>query len=133
MSAETDAIRELLTYYDSARQVGHTHAMLAGGSNSDCMILCVTRSGSDNIDPKKLVSLGQVNNGRLRGMRKPILIDNHAMYALLSGALCEINALEKQAVSLFAASSKRATDDLKRELQKQMKGAKGKQGGQGGR
>lgn len=92
-------LAELAYYYASSRQVGHTTAMMRGAKVSDCLILAHNQCGARNI--KLLAPMGSVISlasmgERLRGIRKPLLIDNAAMSEILQGALAEIERLEQK-------------------------------------
>jgi hypothetical protein len=95
--------RNLLMYLDSTRGVGHTTTMLQGAENTDCLvvghnhdmydILKTIMGGKKNIHFR---SLSQVERDGLRGYRMPIVLDNAALYSLLSSLLFEMEKMRDE-------------------------------------
>lgn len=92
-------LEELLQYYQTTRAVGHTYAMINGAKNTDNVLVLVhSQKYASEIKAKypKAEFTGFLNLEGLRGKRKPLLIDNGAMCAILQNALIEIRELQKQ-------------------------------------
>lgn len=90
--------KQLKTYYDLTRQVGHTTAMLKGADNTDCIVVSheyVMGKHIQDMSSKKknLDVISQNMLCELRGCRKPLLIDNAVMWLLLDDI---ISCLEEQ-------------------------------------
>lgn len=107
-----DELRELATYYAHTRGVGHTHAMMHGALNTDNVIILahdmkyatelVRQCGGPACEGQAIpLSLHSLEHG-LRGHRKPLLIDNSAMWWLLQDAIKEIES-HRQASALIEA------------------------------
>lgn len=86
----------ILNHFVSTRQVGHTTVMKEGvNAHPESLVLV---HSSDNakalkLDTSQIVSLNTLE--RLRGSKKPLVIDNAAMYSLLSETLHYISSLEE--------------------------------------
>jgi len=97
-------------YFDSARQVGHTTAMMDGAKNADCLILAHNQAGADfikTLKPKGKVVAFPAIDRELKGQRKPMLLDNAAVVAVVQTALGEIERLERK-----IADMKRAAQEI---------------------
>lgn len=94
------AIEEIVKYYDDARGVGHTEALVAGlMHHSDRTIFVAhtvdwARNVARGTGRKDIVplSLDQVGGGKLRGLRAPMVLDHHAVVELLKAAMREADA-----------------------------------------
>ena len=93
-----DMLGTLRDYYAVNRHVGHTPAMLDGAKHSDCLVLWPNRGMAqhyrNDLPLSRVVSLGNLNV--LRGQNKALVIDNAAMYSILSDALSEIGRLNAE-------------------------------------
>lgn len=92
-----ETLKELRTYYQMSRQVGHTHVMLNGAVNSPKALVLVgnLQQGMDlqpKLHPIQVVTLGSIST--LRGKSAPLAIDNAAMWLLLDRSVREIERLE---------------------------------------
>ena len=126
-----DKLREIVAYYEATRQVGHTTLMKMGIENQPDSVLLAHNMDSgnrivDRIKPKpKVVSLNSLHN--LRGMKKPMAIDNGALQFILAEAADEIHELQIENAKLTVRLRTlqcaeidrllRKTEDLKREIQ----------------
>ena len=91
--------QELLTYLHSARQVGHTTTMLEGAKDRDCLVIAHSREWSKELAAKGAhitsLSLTEIERGYLRGLRKPLVLDNAALQELLGDLVGTIAVLRK--------------------------------------
>ena len=96
-----EKLRGLIDYFCSTRQVGHTHALLLGDSENN-IILAANEQHAQTLKilgfKSEVISIN--NLYRLRGARKPLVLDNHTLLTLMSEALNEINALEAKSKNL---------------------------------
>lgn len=106
MNAKSQLI-ELAQYLELSRRAGHTTAMMEGAKSADCIVLAHNQAGADllkTLEPKgKVVALPAIAT-QLKGERKPLLVDNAAMAAILSLALGEISRLEKKVAGMKKAA-----------------------------
>ena len=89
---------ELRDYFYSVRNVGHTTAMMEGAKNVDCIVLSHCEEGTrfiKSLDYQGDVkSVHQIGGGKLKGLRKPMVLDNAALVEVLNMALIEIEKQE---------------------------------------
>ena len=100
-----DKLRELESYYQATRAVGHTYAMMHGALHTDhpqgIIILAHDMSYARDLARQCIkkqvvpISLHTLEHG-LRGHRKPLLIDNAALWQLLHEAATEIEKLRTE-------------------------------------
>lgn len=92
-------LKEIVTYYECTRQVGHTTAIIEGlREKSDTIVVTHSQAMNnhfyelyiDKLHPMTLESLG---NGLLRGCSKSIVFDNAALFVLFKEILKEIEPL----------------------------------------
>lgn len=102
-----ETAQEILTYLNGNRQIGHTTAVIRGALNTpNCLVVIHNKAfGSDilaGLSPKNIdtISLQEILNGRLRGMKTPLLIDNAALTVLLAGLVSSITVLRKNNAGL---------------------------------
>jgi hypothetical protein len=100
-------LKEIIHYYSSTRQVGHTTGMLEGANYVDNpLILVHSTEMGDHIKRRmgaKNVSFVSLNSKSfLRGLKKPLFIDNCAAWVLFKEALHEIQTLEEKIKKLEA-------------------------------
>lgn len=89
---------ELVNYFSTVRQVGHTTRMIEG-VNTNTIIVAHDMNWANNLAEKtdaKCFSLSSVANGNLRGYKIPLVLDNCATLVLLNDLLSEIERLEGQ-------------------------------------
>jgi hypothetical protein len=106
-------LEALFRYFQINRQVGHTTAMLEGAKNVPCLVLANNQAGKNNLKItglKEVVTLPEIEGGRLCGLNRPLLIDNAAMAEILGGALHEIEGAK---AALLIAN--RSADDQMRQ------------------
>jgi len=104
MSHIKTQLLELVSHFESARQCGHTTAMLNGAlSSRGCLVLAGNQESGEFIEnlvgpAADIIVIGVpgLRDGRLRGLHKPLVIDNHAAAILFGDALREINRLESK-------------------------------------
>lgn len=93
----TNKLKELLYYYQTSRQVGHTTVALE--HVDDAIVLCNDRQHAKTLmrdfgtKKTKFIALTEADYC-FRGHRKPLVIDNYTMMTLLTEALREIHDLE---------------------------------------
>jgi hypothetical protein len=95
-------LQEIRQYLDMTRGVGHTTGMLEGANYTDNALVLTHNMKMGEEIKKKLGSPSSVtvqsvhSDAMLRGYRKPLFIDNAALWLLLSEALAEFEDLERQ-------------------------------------
>lgn len=103
------SIERILTglrdYFSTNRQVGHTKAMIEGAGKSNCIVVVHDYNSVKDMTKQllkknkkqsvKCLSLAEVGFGELIGHKKPLLLDNAALYDILTDALHEIKRLKK--------------------------------------
>lgn len=88
-------LETILNYLNSSRQVGHTNAVIAAANVSTVPVVIIagTAFNADLIrrsivnNKHKIITLSELNN--LRGMKRPLLIDNSALHMLFDNAMAE--------------------------------------------
>jgi hypothetical protein len=103
-------LEDLRNYYAATRQCGHTTAMVRGAQNVDTVaILAASQDHARTLKQMapKADCISLYAPTALRGMRKPLLVDNHTMHVLLSDALQEIERLEKRVSDLSNVTDER--------------------------
>jgi len=73
--------------------------MLKGALNTDCLILTPTLRIAEQLNKQfrnKIEAITIHNLGKLRGQRKPLALDNSALYELFLACVSEIDSLEKE-------------------------------------
>lgn len=103
-SSAKDTLQVLLDHYEATRQVGHTTTMLNGARGIDCHVLVGNYAQGEQIQnlAKKskrarkftAVTMHDLQWGKLRGTKKPLIIDNGALYGILQDAVRTIKAQE---------------------------------------
>lgn len=103
---DSSVLAEVVDYYNSKRQVGHTTSMLIGASNTDCLVLVATALHGHNIENMGLNSPSKarpkwitpdfVKASKLRGYNKPLAIDHYALRILYSELRQAIKQLSKR-------------------------------------
>lgn len=95
-----DKLKRIRNYLGSTRQVGHTQLMIDGVRNSrESIVLALNKHSGEYIERRnvlfpnahKVVTLHNLDN--LIGHRKPMAIDNGALFSLLDEAVSEIEKL----------------------------------------
>lgn len=97
-------IKEKLTflahYFIINRGVGHTKTMLEGvNNNPTAMVVVNSRSAAKRLGIQNAVTLDDL--GAMRGLNIPVVLDNHALFELLSDAAKHIEQLERENTSLL--------------------------------
>jgi hypothetical protein len=95
-------LSELLNYFYTTRQCGHTTMLKKGvdsmGHERAIVVAPIEKSKSwmRRLFPfAKIYSLSQIGNGELRGKRLPMVLDNSAMTDILQKSLFEITKKEQ--------------------------------------
>lgn len=89
---------ELVQYFGTVRQIGHTTTMLQG-VDANSIILTHNQRWADELSKKTdatCVSLNTLIDGKLRGCNKPLVLDNAATFELLSMLVSEFAVLERE-------------------------------------
>lgn len=95
MSIEA-VLKNLIAYLQENRQCGHTTAIQAGADKAKNAIIMVDMHSDDSLrfisdDDRIIMSYGSVGVGGLKGRgKRPLLIDNGALYRILSESLKKI-------------------------------------------
>ena len=87
---------ELVQYFGTARQVGHTTTML-NGVDANSLVVTHDQNWADSLSKKTdatCISLDSITNGKLRGYNKPLVLDNAATFDLLNRLLTDFVLLE---------------------------------------
>ena len=98
-----ETLNDLLHYYESTRQVGHTAAMIEGVANSPQTMVLVGNFAQGKclmpkVSEKQVVPIGSISTA-LCDRRAPLVIDNAAMWLILHEAKKEIERLEAQVLA----------------------------------
>ena len=116
MSDIKHTLKELVTYYDVNRGVGHTSAVVAGAENlEDCIVVAANQSSAALLSKGNMftvMTLAGLENGDARGRRCPMVLDNHAVTELARRSLAEIARLECKIVRMRNAAQAIADTDL---------------------
>jgi len=77
-----DQIAELLHYYQSNRQVGHTTSAIEGAKNSDCFYIVLNSESGKQIKNtyKNIKPISIYELYKLQGTKKPIVFDNAVLH-----------------------------------------------------
>ena len=84
---------EILDYYRFNRGVGHTSAQLGKYPIEDAIFVVTNERQRhwimDNFEkhPKEIITLSNIENHRLKGTSKPLIIDHFALQVLLTEVL----------------------------------------------
>lgn len=126
MSFIKNTLRNILSYYNSARQVGHTTMALTGAANfknaivvthNHSMIDCIRKMVNPLFSPTlAFTTLSNFENGSVLGRSNAIVFDNAAVYTLCADALKEIERLENS--NELIKTLQQDLRDKERELEK---------------
>jgi len=101
-------LEELLQYYMSTRNIGHTTLLKEGSKhyNKEFFVLSlhIKDCGYLELKPQQVISLENLD--KLRGHDKPLIIDNGAMIELLGDALMKIEGLKEENKKLLKDKKK---------------------------
>ena len=98
-------IEALLQYYRTNRAVGHTTTMIEGAANTDCIVIVANEKQAyirERLTGQTVLSINNLNQ-RLRGMNKPLAIDNSAIYLILQRLLEEIDDRDQKLLEVKQA------------------------------
>lgn len=82
----------LVDYYFIRRRVGHTSAMLNGARSDKNIIVVVAHKAQMNyieLPKEQMITIGELD--RLRGLKKPVLIDHLALQTMFYELNKELN------------------------------------------
>ena len=89
----SEELKEIYNYYLSTRRVGHTYSMMEGAKNTDCLVVCANKQQEREVGKqllgKKITTLANIKQ-KLRGIKKPLLIDHYALCCLIGEMLRRI-------------------------------------------
>lgn len=88
------AAREIVAYLDSTRGAGHTRAAIEGADATGAIVVFDSYASANLLNPPRAglaESIVLTDLMRLRGCRKPLVMDNFALRNLLLGLLREID------------------------------------------
>lgn len=104
-------IQEILAYYEATRQVGHTTAVIHGAQEIDSIVVSHSEHWKSDLEkyvqgdaknfrgepmviqkrdpstPPTVITLADIEHGRLKGCNKPLVFDNAAIFSLLGEAV----------------------------------------------
>ncbi|MDB4314459.1 hypothetical protein N9955_00360 [bacterium] len=89
-----EKITAILEYYLVNRQRGHTTAMLKGAGEANAIVLAGNGLQSEMFEKQHKLKSFSINSefgNKLRGMNRPLVIDNYAMMDLLNQTLSVMN------------------------------------------
>ena len=89
-------LKELVTYYECTRQVGHTTAVIEGLKNKPRAIVVTHSLDNGNcfkLNDLHIIKLDYIGNS-LREHNRPIVFDNAALHVIFNEALEKIESLE---------------------------------------
>lgn len=140
MSKLSNQLGILSDYLSTARQVGHTTAVMEGAKNIDSIVMThnqnmaqlISDPNHNKVTPQgfpvvlrkrdvgskiKAISI-QSDLNKLRGMRLPIVFDNAALFVLFSQASVELDRLEMSNIKLSRdiAIASEANCELRKEV-----------------
>lgn len=101
-----DALEEIQTYYEVTRKRGHTHGMLCGANNiENPVILSSTNECAKHLKSTKVTNHSAITRSiygasPLRGMNRPLFLDNDALWVLCRDAVKEIDKLRSEVAQL---------------------------------
>lgn len=104
-----EKLRTILDYYNLTRQVGHTTGMLEGANYTDGALILthnmvMAEELKKNLGSPSSVTLQSIHSdSMLRGMKKPLFVDNAAWQVLLSEAFNEIAQINNENTRLKKA------------------------------
>lgn len=109
-------LQELVRYYDGARGVGHTSAVITGAENVDeCVVIAADVQSLRRLaEPGlfRVMTLSELRDGKMLGRACPMVLDNHALTELARGSLAEISRLEYKIAQMKAVAQSIANVDL---------------------
>jgi len=87
-----------LVYYSVTRKVGHTLTLKEGLPYDDCGCIIIVGNECDKslyseYRSNIILTLDDVSNGKMRGLRLPVVFDNSAIVQMLSIALNQLHTL----------------------------------------
>lgn len=91
----------LVDYYFTRRQVGHTSAMLNGArSDKNIIVVVSNKTQKDYIElPKEqMITIAELD--KLKGLKKPVLIDHYALQVMFWELNKELNDKKEQIEAL---------------------------------
>ena len=109
-----EILDKIYNYYHLSRKVGHTTTMIEGAKNHDCLVMLanIEQCKWFKKEYPKINTISLYDSiEKLTGFNKPLLIDNHAIFELLGGALRLIKDLENE-VSFNEDSFKYAKEEI---------------------
>jgi hypothetical protein len=85
MDIEENKLEKLVEYTGTARQIGHTTAMLKGAIETGALVVARDNShrtvlAQMGINPENIITAYSID--RLKGTRKPLVIDHYALEGL---------------------------------------------------
>ena len=87
----------LADYYFVRRRVGHTSAMLNGARSDKNIIVVVAHKAQKNyidLPKEQMITIAELD--KLRGLKKPALIDHHALQIMFYELNKELNDKDEQ-------------------------------------
>lgn len=116
MPSIKEKLKSLAHYFLCNRNVGHTRALLEGANNvPDTIFLTADRRTQDDIGDSapNALPLALHKLDHLRGMNKPLVIDNGALTYLFLAAAEEIERLEEELIDARMLLGKRINSSQK--------------------
>lgn len=94
---------KLVDYYFVRRRVGHTSAMLNGARSDKNIVVVVAHKAQINyieLPKEQMITLGELD--KLKGLKKPVLIDHYALQIMFHELNKELNNKDEQIKDLKA-------------------------------
>lgn len=103
-----EKIRQLLIYYGTCRRVGHTALMKEGTNHyeKEKLVLTHTMAHGEDLGFNHNEIVSWQNLEKLCGHSKPMVIDNYALFTILTETLKEIEKLEEENRKLMGQKEK---------------------------
>ena len=84
-------VDKVLSYYLTRRGVGHTHTMVNGAKDQDCLVLVPNKQIANTIKLRgKCITFGEFE--KLEGMQKPLVLDHTAIFEIVA-SLSKVNSI----------------------------------------
>lgn len=103
---QIEKLKELMTYYNVTRQVGHTRLVKEGTEHYEGpkLILVYNMDHGANTFPKsnKDEIISWQNLKSLRGHHRPLAVDNGTMWGILGDSIEEIEKLQEELAEVRA-------------------------------
>ena len=93
-----DGLKEIIDYYRTTRQIGHTTLMKVGTNdfNRDKLVLVLGRDHGDSMGIKRSEMVTLDNLQKLRGSNAPLVIDNGVLIEIFDQTYLKVDSLKEE-------------------------------------